>query len=219
MKKLSILCAVVVFALLIIAFGCAAPAATPTPVATSTPVAEPAIPAHFSTYTKQGIFSISYPPEWEPVLSVIPELEQITKEFIESVESGLPLERVSVIFFAGVPSEIGYEPNVNLLIEYIPEVSSQDEAVEAEIRGLRRVVQDYHEFSRVTTTIDGREATIIDCEATYTEMGKAHQLFMMTLVDKYVWVVTCTSSTDEFSRYEDDFYHMVKSLRILSNSE
>ena len=39
-------------------------------------IVEPEIPAHFSTHTDEmALFSISYPPDWEPALSVMEELE------------------------------------------------------------------------------------------------------------------------------------------------
>jgi len=45
--------------------------------------------------------------------------------------------------------------------------------------------------------------------------GELHPLQMYVLVDKVIWVVTCTPSQGEFDEWEDDFYHIVSSLRIL----
>ncbi len=179
-------------------------------------VSEPAIPAHFTTYTDEmGLFSISYPPDWEPALFLIEGLEQFTKEIIESVETGLPLERVSTIFFAGVPTEM-YSPNVNIICESLPGTGwTHDKAVEAEIEGIKLVVQDYHEYSQVKTTVSGREATIVDLEVTYPVLGRFRALAMIILTDEVVWIVTCKASGGEFSKWEDDFYAIVRSLRIL----
>lgn len=215
MKKTIIISTIILLISLPMAIvsGCAAPTPAPAPLPVPTP--EPAIPEQYTTYTEQGLFSISYPPEWEPALSIMEELEQEVKESIESITSDLPLERTSVIFIAGIPKGIGYEPNTSVLVEYLPEVRTQDEAIEAEMRGLRQVVQDYHEFSRIKTTIDGREATIIDYEATWPEGDKIRQLVMMTLVDEYVWLVICAPPTGEFEIWDDDFHSIVRSLRIL----
>ncbi|GAI46661.1 unnamed protein product, partial [marine sediment metagenome] len=46
--------------LLLLTVSCTPPTLTPT----TTP--EPEIPAHFTTYTSEGLFSISYPPDWVP---------------------------------------------------------------------------------------------------------------------------------------------------------
>ena len=205
---LCILSALVV-ALMFAVLGCAEEKAPPSP--------EPAIPTHFTTYTDEaGLFSISYPPEWEPALSLIEGLEQAMKELISSIESDLPLERYSLIFFAGLPTEMGYEPSVNITVESLPGVILTHEMmVEAEIQGIKDFVQDYHEFSRVKTTIGGREATIVDWEGTYPQLGRFHNLQMFILVGKVAWVVTCTPPAGEFSKWEDDFHAIVRSLRIL----
>jgi len=217
MKKLLILCSVILLVLLPMALvvGCQGEPAPATPTPTPTP-AEPTIPAHFTTYTDEaGLFSISYPPDWEPALSLIEGLEEATKELLESIELDLPLERVSAIFFAGVPTEMGYAPNVNIVVESLPGVMwTHDKVVEAEIEGLKDVVDDYHEFSRIKTTISGREATIVEWEGTYPQLGRGHQLQMFMLVGKVAWIVTCTPPSGEFSKYEDDFHAIVRSLRI-----
>ena len=189
----------------------------PAPVVEEPVVEEPPIPAHFTTYTDEAnLFSISYPPDWELALWAIEDLEQFTKELIESIESGLPLERVSAIFFAGVPTETGYSPNVNIAVESLPGVGwTLDKYVEAGIRELKVFVEDYHEFSRVKTTIGEREATIVEYEGTLPQLGKFHWLLMSILVGETAWTVTCATELGKFDESEDDFYAIVRSLRIL----
>ena len=69
---------------------------------------EPPIPAHFTTYTDElGLFSISYPPDWELALSLVKGFEESSKELLKSMEFDLPLESTSMIFLAGMPTEIG----------------------------------------------------------------------------------------------------------------
>ena len=180
------------------------------------PISEPPIPAHFTTYTDElGLFSISYPPDWELALSEIEGLEQFTKMLIESIESDLPLERVSFIFFAGVPTEIGYSPNVNIAVEPLPGIVSHDQYVEAGVQSLKEFIQDYHELSRVKTAVGGREATIVEYEGTLPQLGKFHWLLMSILVGETAWTVTCATELGKFDESEDDFYAIVRSLRIL----
>jgi len=184
---------------------------------TTAPVSEPAIPAHYTTYTNEaGLFSISYPPEWETALSLIPDLEAGVKDVITSIESDLPVGNARTIFLAGLPIEGGYAPNVNIGVESMPGIVwTHDKVVEAEITGIKQIIPDYHEFSRVKTTVGGREATIVDCEGTYPQLGKFHDLLMIILVGKTAWCVTCTSSSGEFSKWANDFNAVVRSLRIL----
>lgn len=203
MKKISILCVVILIALSALAAvaGCASP--------------EPAIPAHYTTYTKEGVFSISYPPEWEPVFYLMLDMEYGAREYIESVQEGLPLERGAIMFIGGKAVAEGYMPNVSVMVECFPEVNTQDEAVEAEILGMKTMCESYRELSRIQTIIDGKEATIIEYEATHPVFGTSHNLGMIMRVEKYVWGMTCTPPSGEFSKWEDDFNAIVRSLRIL----
>ena len=175
------------------------------------------IPAHFTTYTDEAnLFSISYPADWELALWAIEDVEQFAKELIESIESGLPLERASVIFIAGLHTEIGFSPNVNIGVESLPGVGwTLDEVVEASFQTVKDLLEDYREFSRVKTTIGGREAVIVEWAATAPSVGRLHVLMMTTLVGKTIWVVTCTPESGKFDQSEDDFYAIVRSLRIL----
>jgi len=177
---------------------------------------EPKIPADFTTYTDETeLFSLSYPSDWEPALSLIADLEEAIKAVITSIELNIPIGGASAIFLAGLPYETGYMPNVNIVVEPLPGVVTHQEMVEADIRGNKRVIQDYHQFSRVWTTVGGREATIVELEGIWPERGKGHWLQMYILVGKTAWVITCTSTAEEFGKWQDDFNAIVRSLRIL----
>jgi predicted nucleic acid-binding Zn ribbon protein len=178
---------------------------------------EPAIPAHYTTYTDDlGLFSISYPPEWELNLESIEEIEQFSQEIIGSITSDIPLEDDHIIFMAGLPITGGYIPNVNIVVEPVHGIMwTHDQIVAAGIEALEAIASDYHEFSRVKTTIDNRTATIVECEVTVAGLGTFHYVFMVCIVNKTAWTVTCTALPDEYSECEDDFDAIVRSLRIL----
>ncbi|NVM23136.1 MAG: fibronectin type III domain-containing protein [Desulfobacterales bacterium] len=178
---------------------------------------ETTIPAHFVTYTDEmNLFSISYPSDWELALSLIPDLEEAVREIIASIEADAPIEQVRAIFLAGVPSETGYSPNVNILCESFPIGGlTHDQMVELEIRGIKDFCYDYDEYARVKTSVGGRVATIVEHETTCPAWGTQHQLQMCILLGKIVWIVTCTPPSGEFSQYQDDFHEIVRSLRIL----
>ena len=188
------------------------PAQTPT----SLPPSELEIPANYTTYTDESnLFSISYPSDWETALSLIPGLEQNAKEVINNLKKGIAVEELSTIFFAGRRIKTVYEPNINILIESAPAwVSTHDEMIEAEVRGVEMIFPNYHEISRINTTINGREATIFEWEGALPQKDKFHYLQMFTLVDKTIWAVTCTAFPDDFAEWEQDFDTIVRSLRI-----
>ena len=189
--------------------GCAAPSPAPT-LAPETP-----IPTHYSTFTDEGLYSISYPPDWEPALSIIEELEQEVKEQLKSEKPELPVEQISTLFFAGIPLEEGYIPNVNVLVEILPKSMTLDEYVEAGVQLTKEYVKDFHEFGRVRKKIGGRDASILDYEGSYFNL-ELHWLQMFTLENERIsWGVTCTSLTDEYSKYEHDFHSILNSFRLL----
>ena len=205
---MSCILSVLLVAFVVVVPGCAQEEAPP----------EPKIPAHFTTYTDEaGLFSISYPNDWELALSLIEDLEEATAELIKSIDSDAPVERFSSIFFAGVPvNDIGYDPNVNIGVESLPGVIwTHDKAVEAEIDGIKSIIQDYREVSHTKTTVGGRQATILEWEGTFPQIGRQHLLQLMVLVGKTVWIVSCGTSPENFGDYKDDFYAIVRSLRIL----
>ena len=176
---------------------------------------ETIVPAHFTTYTDElGLFSISYPPEWEPALEYMEEIEQFARDIISSITSDLPLEETCLLFMAGLPTMEGFMPNLNIVVEPLPGMT-HDEVVTASIEGLKAVVSDYHEFSRVKTTIDNRTATIIEWQGSFPELGTYRFVQMYLLVSKTIWGVCCTALPDEYSKWEDDFDAIVRSLRIL----
>ena len=178
---------------------------------------EPPIPAHFTTYTDSlGLFSISYPPEWEPALEYMEEIEQFARDIISSITSDISMEEAHFLFMAGLPTMEGFMPNVNIVVEPLPvTISTHHELVAASVESVKMVVSDYHELSRVETTIDNGTATIIECQATLPVLGTFHYVFMCCIVDNTIWNVTCTTPPDEYSKWEDDFDAIIRSLRIL----
>lgn len=181
------------------------------------PITEPAIPARYTAYTDEAnLFSISYPPEWETALSFMKEAEKAVKELINNANSGLPVEKASLLFLAGLPNGTGgYSPNVNITVEPMPAgVQTNEQGIEAEIKGVKQLVKDYHELSRTKTTAGGREATIIVWEGTFLEMGKVRCLQMFVLADRNAWVVTCQVPGGDFRQWEGDFNSVARSLRI-----
>ncbi|MFC2024283.1 tetratricopeptide repeat protein [Chloroflexota bacterium] len=222
MKKVIAILIAVILLLSLMPLGCGPTAAPPEvpPEAPPGATSEPEIAVHYTTYTSEaGLFSISYPPDWETALSSIEDLEKATEEIVTSIEEDLPLERTRTLFFAGLPTETGYEPNVNIVVESLPGIiSTHDQMVEAENQGIKDVVEDYHEFSQVKTTIGGREATIVDWEGTFPQIGGFRCLQALILVGKVAWIVTCVPPAGEVSKWESEFHAIVRTLRILTGT-
>jgi hypothetical protein len=187
-------------------------------ITTTTPFVEPEIPENYTTYTdEQGLFSISYPNDWEPFLSLLEDAFQSVKDVIESINEDIPIENVTYLFISGIMDKSGSSilPNVNIVVEPLPsEIRNLNQMVEASTRTIKEVISDYHEISRTKTTINGMEAVIIEWEGTYPEFGQAHPFQMYELVGRNAWCVTCTASPSEFDVWKSDFQSIVRSLRI-----
>ena len=118
------------------------------------------------------------------------------------------------LFIAGLPED--FDPRVIIGVEPLLEDTwTLDEAVTASIEGIKMVMPDYHEFSRVKTTVDNRTAVIIEFQGSVAQSGMYRQVQMYFLVGKTIWCVGCGTPLDEYSEWEDDFDAIVRSLRIL----
>ena len=183
-------------------------------------LSEPAIPADFATYTDElGLFSTSYPPDWELALSEIEGITQDVEDYLKGIKSEGSLAGGKVVFLAGVPYETGYNPNVSVVVTPSGEGKWKlEDLVEAVVqRGYMKDAEEYHEFSRTKIVVDGREAIILDCEAKYPLFTADFRVLTLYLRDnKLMWAVTCgVLSPKDFSDFETDLHAIVRSLRIL----
>ena len=183
---------------------------------------EPEIPAHFTAYTdEEGLFSISYHSDWELYLSGFEGFEQVSKETIRVIMADAPLEIGGSLFMARVPTEMGWDPNVNVMVQWLPGSGwTVDRAVEEQFGALKDTLQEHQEFSRVKTIIDGMELVIIDYEAHFPGdvpgLGIVRGLQMSMVVGNYYWTVSVgVGYPERFEDWEDNFHGIVRSLRIL----
>jgi len=180
---------------------------------------EPAIPAHFTTYTSElGLFSISYPSDWELALSQIEDVTQGLNDYWRGIKPERAVKASSVVFFAGVPYASGYNPNAFIIL--IPSDEGNwklDDLVEAAVQqGLMKDGQEYREFSRYRSTVDGKEAVFLEYEVTYPALGRLHALDMYVRDRRMLIKVACgVIPPKSFSEYEADLYAIVRSLRVL----
>jgi len=209
-KRLTVIVmATMIFSLLIV--SCTSPALTP---AITT---EPEIPAHFTTFTSEGLFSISYPPDWVPATSIMEEVFEQAKEWMKSVDPAVEVEEIQALFLAGVPFEEGYYPTVSIVVTTRSiGYWTLDEIDEAESLWSRENIVGYRENSKIKTVVDRRESSILDYEDDEPGYGKWRYLCLTTVKGDFVWVVTCCSEYLDFHDWEDSFNSIVRSFRILN---
>ena len=173
---------------------------------------EPPIPAYFTTYIDElGLFSISYPPEFELVSELIDE--QAAQNIISSINSGLTIKEAYIVFAAGLIMPCSVMVAVGPLCA---KISTHDQMVKAEIGWKEDLAPGYQELSRVKTTVDGRPATIVEYTMNFFGPDSTlHCVSMLCMVDRNLWAVSCSTLPDEYSNWEDVFDAVVRSLRIL----
>jgi len=179
------------------------------------------IPANFTTYTDEVcLFRISYPTNWKPALSIIENLKQKTIKYLKSIdsESSYGYERSNIVFLGGVLLDSGaYNPNITILIDpLVDDKFKLEDLVELSVQGWKKETEEYREFSRTKTIIDGKQAIILDYESHYPNIGSVHVLLMIMLTDRFVWMVSCSVVPPIiFYDFKEDFYAIVKSFQIL----
>ena len=182
----------------------------------------PTIPPGFVTFTDESnVFSIGYPSDWELALSLLPDLEEVTKDLLRSSQSDLPLENIGVLFYAGLPAGEGYLPDVNIFVESLPFQMSVAEYYEAGQEAGEELLPGLKVYSRTNVVAGGREAIIEDGEFDASffapgETGKIRTIQLTTVDGKVGWAVTCTASIGPPASAEDlqTCKSVVRSFRI-----
>jgi len=180
---------------------------------------ESSIPTNFTTYTDEvNLFSISYPANWEPAFSKIESFKQETENYMKSIDEKGSFEKSNFVFIGGVPLDSGYyNPNISILIEPLGDDNvNLEDLVEPLVSEYKRLSEEYREFFRTKTIIDGKQAIILDFEARLPNVALVHCLTMIMCIDNFLWITTCTISPPlNFYDFKDDIYAIVKSFKIL----
>jgi hypothetical protein len=190
------------------------------------PLLEPSVPSHFTTYTADGgLFSISYPSDWEVPLDLIPEMKEAAVNlFRESItpEMAEDVQEATILFVAGgVKTEMGYNPNVNVIAECTEHATgSLDRLVAVSEQEFKQSVRDFKELSRWKTTLGGHDAIVVEFEYTLPSQPlRCRYLLMIMRAQRSMWFVTCTVLPPlEFDDVRDDLVAVINSLRVLDNA-
>jgi hypothetical protein len=197
--------------------GCLRPSDIRMPPTTTTETAEAfQIPNNYTTYTDEAsLFSVSYPNQWEPV-SDLATISTQTKNAINAIKSGLPIENASILFIAGLKTMTGYIPSINIVVEPSPTgVNNNDQAVQSELLGLKQVDPNYQEVARTKALVNGKDAVIVEYKAHFSSTGQLmHNLIVVCLSGKTIWVLTCSAFDTDFSQWSSDLNNITRSFKI-----
>jgi len=175
------------------------------------------IPPIFITYTSENLFSISYPPELIPDNEMIEEIFRDTKEIIETTAPEITVEGTQFVFIGHIPIDEKYAAFLLISLGPMPAGMTLDKYMEGEFQYERNNLMGFLEYSQAKTTIDGREAIILDYRTFDFETGEQRNLDLFTTKDGLLWNVGCSADPEEFKNYECTFYNILKSFRILTH--
>jgi len=193
---------------------------------TNAPVMEPqavapSLPSHFTTYTADsGVFSISYPSDWEVPMDLIAEMKEATVDLFQpdiTPELAEAVRKANMVFVAGAKTESGYNPNVNVTVQVTEHTSgSLDKLIDISEQEFRQSVRDFQEVSRTKAIVDGHDALIVEFQyAVPAASSLCHSLLMTVRAKRSMWFVTCTVLPPlEFGDVADDFSAVLQSLRL-----
>jgi len=180
---------------------------------------ESSIPTNFTTYTDEtNFFSISYPANWESAFSMIESLKQEAENLLKSIDEKGSFKKNTVVFFGGVLLDSGnYNPNFGIIVTPLGDDNVKlEDLVEISVRECKKISEEYREFSRTKTIIDGRQAIILDYETRLSNWPFIHYLSMSMYIDKFLWTTTCCVIPPlNFYDFKNDFYAILKSFKIL----
>jgi len=192
----------VAIASLLLVAGCYGPShVTPTPVVEP----EPEIPPNFTTYTSEGLFSISYPPD------LVPDTESM------ETYAEIPREDLRPVFSGYIPIEGGSYAFLMVMVSPWPTGWTLDELIEDEWQYLRNNQPGFLVYSQDKTVVDGREAVILKFRIWGLDVGEWRNLDLFIVKDNLLWWVGCYAEPEAFKDFEDTFYSILRSFRILTH--
>ncbi|MFC2007642.1 hypothetical protein ACFLVB_03490 [Chloroflexota bacterium] len=171
------------------------------------------IPASYSSYVNEGFFSISYPPDWSPQMSIVSKLEEKTKQDLKDMVMDSVVDDYQLVFVGC--KYVGDDVLAAVTISVEPKIVVPFATI-IEINHARSVegMKNYTEYSRVKTTIDGKDAIIQTYAVEDSDSYYAGYTNAYISGNKFFWTVSCTCDGGELGSNLDTFEKIVTSLRV-----
>lgn len=140
------------------------PAIAGRPVSTARPALEAKKDGFVSFTDAKKLFTVSHPADWELAHSVMVDVDEIVGRVNENGDSDVQGSPIGVVFFAGVPAQQGYNPNVSIVVESLPTDLAVTEYFESTQEFARGMFTGYTLRSQRSVQVTGREAIMTDLE-------------------------------------------------------
>ena len=168
-----------------------------------TPAPTIVVPDNYTKFTDESeSFSFHYPNHWDMELSQLGEYEEWVKQAISSKVQDVDFSGVKVFFSAGENTGDGFNPNVNVLIERVPNDMTVEEYTEGTIKQIRRSYGSWQLHSQQPVTLGGLRTHMIEGSYALSEVYpdvigrlRAFQVSLKKPGAGIAWVITCSFIT------------------------
>jgi hypothetical protein len=151
------------------------------------------IPDDYTTFTDPSeIFSIRYPDDWSL------DLSESANEFLDSSPLDVDFSSVSSVFSAGDETHGGYEPNVNIVLETVPDNYDADNYSEGGIKFIRETLSSGSIDRQQSVQLGNLHGQIVEWsydlrEVFPGESGRWHVVGIMAkrVGEDHGWSISC----------------------------
>jgi hypothetical protein len=177
------------------------------------------IPPDYITYTSEGLCSISCPPELIDTRSIQEEVFQDVKKTMETTDPEFEMG-FQYVFTGLIPTDNNTNAFVLVSLEPVAVGMPLDvyyQYLKGECKRGGEYFLGFRLHSLSKTIVGGREAILWDIQTLDTELGEDRSLNLYMIKDNLLWDVSCSAEPEDFKDYEDTFYSILSSFRILTN--
>lgn len=181
----------------------------------------PTPPPEFIAFTDESsLFTISYPSDWELDHSLMSVFEGEVKDFLRKKDNELPLEKVGMLFSAGLEDEVGFNPTVNIYTESLGSAIQINEYAELNVETMKDIFETLKINGQTNVVVGGRKGVILDSVIDSSEFFKDETGTMRTLqliiIDGSVgWLIGCSMIDSDSPAFLQTCEDVIRSFRIL----
>jgi hypothetical protein len=161
------------------------------------------VPDNYTKFTDESeSFSFHYPNHWDMEVSQLGDLEEWVKQAISSKAPDADTSGVNMFFFAGENTGDEFNPNVNVLIDRVPNDMTVEEYREGNIKLSRTSIDSWQLHSQQPVTLGGLRAYMKESSYALSELYpdaigrfRSFQVSLKNPGAGIVWVITCGFTT------------------------
>lgn len=178
-----------------------------------------AIPDDYTTFSDiSETFSVRYPDYWSLNLSQV----ELANEFLDSSPLDVDFSQSISVFSAGDESFGGYEPNLTIILETVPDSYDTDQYSEESIRNIRDILSSESIERQQSVQLENLRGQIVEWSYDLSEVfpGESGRWNVVGLSAKRVgeshgWSLACAFGKSAPAESRQTCYLVINSFRLL----